>query len=500
MSEAYDQLKAHFHQAHILDRIQALLTWDERVMMPPESGSERTNMKRILSNLKFSTYLSSEIIKPLLAQAQHDMHTLSPWDQQNLRYMIGSYDDPPLDIVPNLRQDLRDTESRCRQIWPVARANHNWDMITPTFTRLVYLRRILQTELATVRNEACAYDTALSHYSRNLRTHHFDTVIETIVPPLRDFIAQSTQPIGHHPVVAPIALPAPQQLQIMHEIIRDMGFDFMHGRLDTSTKAFFEKTDDDRRIVTTIDPAHFMGGLSSAIHETGHALHYQYLPEEWVSQPVGRAGDYCMREAMAFIWQIFVAQTPSFNIYLARKLQNIANLHVDPANLDLMQNIITPSPVRIGSDAASYVLHILIRYQIERDLINGVQDVANLPQRWAQDYQTYFNITLTPDSPGVLQDIHWYKGSFGYFPCYALAMLYAAQLFHKAKQDIPDLVQGFAQGSFAPLVQWLRDKIYSQANFHDGLSLLEQATGEKLNPQYFMDYLQTRYKVEPKTA
>jgi carboxypeptidase Taq len=286
----------------------------------------------------------------------------------------------------------------------------------------------------------------------------------------------------------------------MRQIITDMGFDFKHGRLDVSIKAFFEKTDQDRRIVTAIDKKHFMGGLSSAIHEAGHALHYQFLPEEWVSQPVGEAGDFCMREAMAFMWQIFVAQTPTFNIYLARLLHSVAGLTVDPQQIDAAQNIIRPSPLRIGSDPASYALHIMIRYHIERDLINGTQDVAALPQRWNEEYLKGLNIDVPSNMSGLLQDIHWYKGSFGYFPCYLLAMLYAAQLFHKAKQDIPDLVQGFTNGHFAPLVQWLRDKVYSQANFYDGPTLLERATGEPLNPHYFIDYLQTRYKVETKTV
>jgi carboxypeptidase Taq len=277
-----------------------------------------------------------------------------------------------------------------------------------------------------------------------MRTKQFDHITDTLLPDLKNFLQSYAIPIAPPAMTEPLAIPPAAQLNIMEQVIRDMGFDFSQGRLDVSLKAFFEKTDHDRRIVTRIDPANVMAGLSSAVHETGHALHYQYLPHDWRTQPVGRAGDYCMREAVAFIWQIFVAQTPEFHIYLSHYLRDMAGLTVDPAALFLSQNTIRPSPLRIGSDPATYALHILIRYRIERDLVNGQQDVKNLPQRWAEEYRDALMVDVPDHVHGVLQDIHWYKGSFGYFPCYLLALLYAAQLFHKAKADIPDLVTGFA--------------------------------------------------------
>lgn len=500
MSEAYNILKQRYHNAHTINRIKALLTWDERVMMPPASGDERAHMFNLLSYMRKTHYLDHDVLVPLLEQAHQDMHLLPPWDQRNLQYMMDAHDDPPLNIVPNLRSDLRYAEAHCRQIWPAAKTHNQWSLIADHFSQLIYNRRILNTAIAAIRDDATPYDVSLSRYSRKISTRYFDKVTESLLPPLKEFLQTHISPVQEAPEPPPIALSRKLQLKIIRQVITAMGFDFSYGRLDTSIKAFFEKTDQDRRIVTAIDKNNFMSGLSSAIHETGHALHHQFLPPEWIDQPVGEAGDFCMREAMAFIWQVFVAQTPQFNTYLTRLLHQTAGLTIQPEQLDKVQNIIRPTPLRIGSDAASYALHIMIRYHIERDLINGTQDVATLPQRWKQDYLDHLNLAVTDDTSGLLQDIHWYKGSFGYFPCYLLAMLYAAQLFHKAKQDIPDLVQGFTNGHFAPLVQWLRDKVYSQANFYDGPTLLELATGEPLNPHYFIDYLQTRYKVETKTA
>lgn len=494
MATAYEQLKQRYEAAHILDTIEALLGWDERVIMPPASGAERSGMRRVLNDATHHYMLPSEI-KELIAEAQQDMHTLSEWDKRNLKYMIEAHDDPPLDIVPNLRADLRNAETLCRQIWPIAKTNNNWDAMATPFGQMIYYRRLLSAAIAAVREEPAPYDVSLSVYSSKIRTRLFDQITDILIPHLKEFLQNHSAPVTVTPGVPPLAIPAPLQLNIIQRVIADMGFDFSQGRLDTSIKAFFEKTDHDRRIVTAINPGNFMNGLSSAVHEAGHALHYQYLPKDWVTQPVGKAGDYCMREAMAFIWQIFVAQTPEFHIYVAKHLHDIAGMTVDPIALFNAQNTIRPSFLRIGSDPATYALHIMIRYRIERDLVNGTQEVKTLPQRWADEYRDALNIEVPDHAHGVLQDIHWYKGSFGYFPCYLLALLYAAQLFEKAQQDIPNLVEGFTNGHFAPLVQWLRDKVYSQANFYDGLALLENATGEALNPNYFVEYLKKRYAV-----
>ncbi|HEY1095706.1 MAG TPA: hypothetical protein VGF14_00540 [Alphaproteobacteria bacterium] len=495
MPTAYEQLKTRYESAHILNTIQAILLWDERVMMPPASGAERTGMRRVINETIRNHYMLSSEVKDLLQDAQHEMHTLSEWDKRNLQHMINAYDDPPLDIVPNLRTDLRNAESLCRQVWPVARTNNNWDAMAAPFGQMVYYRRLLNTAIAAVREEPAPYDVSLSMYSRKIRTRLFDQISDTLIPHLKEFLQTHGKPVATTPDVAPLAIPPHIQLTVMQRVIADMGFDFSQGRLDTAMKAFFENTDHDRRIVTTVNPGNFMNGMSSTVHEAGHALHYQYLPKDWITQPVGKAGDFCMREAVAFIWQIFVAQTKEFHIYLAKHLQDIAGMRVDPIALFNAQNTIRPSFLRIGSDPATYALHIMIRYRIERDLVNGTQDVKTLPQRWADEYREALNVEVPDNTYGVLQDIHWYKGSFGYFPCYLLALLYAAQLFQKAQQDIPNLVAGFATGNFAPLVQWLRDKIYSQANFYDGLTLLENATGEPLNPVHFMDYLKNRYQV-----
>ena len=490
---AYLELKQRYEAAHILSTVGAVLLWDQRVMMPIDSGNERIAMHQVLNEASRLLYIGSAQLKPLLQTAlAEDNPTLPEWDQRNLAQMVEANNDPPLDIVPNLRSDLKNAEMQCRQLWPLAREANDWSMISGPFGQLIYYRRLLNTAIATARDEHSPYDVALSSYSRCWHTRNFDHVIENLLPALTDFLQRPHS----YPTVpsAPLALAPALQLTIMKQIITDMGFDFTQGRLDVApTKAFFAKTDHDRRIVTRLDAGNALGNISSTIHETGHALHYQYLPEEWRTQPVGRAGDMCMREAVALFWQIFVAQTPEFSVYLSGLLNEYAQVSLSSDELYIRQQYLAASPLRVGSDPATYALHILIRYQIERDLIDGKQDVATLPQRWAYDYAQQLNVAVPNDAMGCLQDIHWYKGSFGYFPCYLLALLYAAQMFHALEHDLPNVRRNIAAGQFTPIVDWLKDKVYRWANFYDGLTLLENATGEPLNPAYFTDYLNKRY-------
>lgn len=489
---AYTELKQRYHTAHILDTIGAILMWDERVMMPRGSGPERVAMHQLLSDVTRANYINTPQLRPLLHDALLEKQELSDWDQRNLEQMVEANDDPPLDIVPNLRSDLRAVETQCRQLWPDVRANNNWNAISKPFTELIYYRRLLNTAIATVRNEASPYDISLSHFTRRWRTRTFDHLLQQLIPDLKDFLAQPRA--ASTSKSSPLALAPTLQLQVMQKIISDMGFNFDEGRLDVvASKAFFAKTDHDRRIVTRMDSENVLGNISSTIHETGHALHYQHLPEEWRTQPVGRAGDMCMREAVALFWQIYIAQTPEFCTYLSGLLQDYAQVTLSGEEIYARQQHIAASPLRVGSDPATYALHIVIRYQIERDMINGLLDASALPQRWAYDYAQELGVAVPDDGRGCLQDIHWFKGSFGYFPCYLLALLYAAQLFYAAERDIPDLRGAIARGDFKPIVAWLQDRVYRWANYYDGMTLLEKASGEALNPAYFMAYLHKRY-------
>lgn len=489
---AYHELKQRYETAHILDTIGAILMWDERVMMPRGSGPERIAMHQLLSDVSRSHFVSTPLLRPLLQDALLEKPGLSDWDQRNLDQMVEANDDPPLDIVPNLRSDLRAVETQCRQLWPDVRVSGDWSAIVKPFTDLIYYRRLLNTALATVRNEPSPYDISLSHFTRRWRTRTFDILLQQLIPDLKAFLAQphTTSP----PKASPLALAPATQQTIMQKIINDMGFDFEEGRLDiVASKAFFAKTDHDRRIVTRMDSDNALGNISSTVHETGHALHYQHLPEDWRTQPVGRAGDMCMREAVALFWQIYIGQTPEFYTYLSGVLDECAQVAISGDELYARQQYMTSSPLRVGSDPAHYALHIVIRYQIERDMINGLLDVSTLPQRWAYDYAQELGVAVPDNGRGCLQDIHWFKGSFGYFPCYLLALLYAAQLYYAAERDIPDLRAHVAKGAFGPVNSWLNDKIYRWANYHDGLTLLENATGEPLNPAYFIAYLHKRY-------
>jgi carboxypeptidase Taq len=259
--------------------------------------------------------------------------------------------------------------------------------------------------------------------------------------------------------------------------------------MDASDKAFHKGMDADNRIAINIVPDNFLSTVYSGIHEAGHAIHHQHRPVDWFAQPVGTSGDFCIREAMAFIWQYYTCREPQFIEILAAETSAIAGEVVTADDLWPSVNQSRPSVLRNGHGDANYMAHILIRYEMERDLINGVIEAEDVPSVWNKKIKDCLGLDVPDDGQGCLQDIHWYKGSFGYFPCYALAHFYAAQLFDKARTTIADFPDRFLADNAAVMTEFLAWNVYSKANSAPGLQIIESALGAKLDARYFINRL-----------
>lgn len=486
----YQDLKRRFEASYRLGEILQLLTWDQRVVKPAAAGGERNDMEALLS-IAADKYKSSAELEILLQQAEAERNELGEWDQRNLDQMHTRYT-VPKDLDIHAYRAWREARGECRMNWARARAEKNWPLLAKPFSVQVNQLRLRYSYMADEHKLPNPYDVALHRYSRNWGLNELDGLVAHILPPIKELMQKHAMCPLPDPV-RDMMLSPEQKLLLMHAVAGDLGFDMNHGRIDFSAKGFFSHTSTDRRIVLPSAEQNSWRVLSAGLHETGHALHYQHLPRSWITQPIGTAGDFCMREAMALIWQFFVGQTYEYCVYLSEKMNHLFHCTLPPSELYRAYHPILPKVTRTGSDPVSYALHIIIRYRIERDLINDEMEVADIPARWNRDYQDLLGVTVADDGEGCLQDIHWYKGSFGYFPCYLLALLYAAQLYAQAQKDVPGLVAGFAKGEFKPMRDWLDERVYSWANFHDGRALLAQATGEELNPQYFLDYLAARY-------
>ncbi len=274
------------------------------------------------------------------------------------------------------------------------------------------------------------------------------------------------------------------------------GLQFNHGRLDISHHPFCGGVPDDVRITTRYDEKDFASALMAVLHETGHALYERGLPSEWRLQPVGQARGMAMHESQSLLVEMQACRSPEFLSFLA-PLAKAAFGGDGPEweveNLHRLWTHVKPDFIRVDADEVTYPAHIILRYRLERQLLEGAMELDALPEAWNEGMASLLGIRPPDDRLGCLQDIHWFFGAWGYFPTYTLGAMTAAQLFETAWQALPDLSDQLAAGDFASLMAWLRDAVHSQGSKLSGDALLRSATGRSLDPEVFKAHLTRRY-------
>ena len=288
-----------------------------------------------------------------------------------------------------------------------------------------------------------------------------------------------------------------QQRELSLYILKEMGYDFEAGRLDETEHPFaIGLNPRDVRVTTRFKPDDLLFALSSTIHEGGHALYEQNIAMELAGTPLAEGASYGIHESQSRFWEIFVGMSrPFWNRYLP-ELKRIFHGQLDDVTVDQFYRAINkaePSLIRIEADELTYNLHIMIRYEIEKQLIAGQIEVKDLPQIWNDKYEEYLGIRPSHDGEGVLQDVHWSGGSFGYFPTYSLGNMYAAQICAKIKQELPNFTELLERGELAPIKAWLSDRIHRHGMMMKPEQFIQQVTGEELDARYLVEHLKTKY-------
>ena len=284
------------------------------------------------------------------------------------------------------------------------------------------------------------------------------------------------------------------------EVMTAMGFDFAHGRLDISHHPFCGGVPEDVRITTRYNTDNFVQSLMGVIHETGHAMYEQGLPAGWRNQPVGAALSSGTHESQSLLMEMQACRTREFLQFLAPRAQRIflGNESNDPAwgvdNLHRLYTRVERSYIRVDADEVTYPLHVILRYELEKQLIDGSLKVRDLPAAWDAKMREYLDVSTAGNfTDGCLQDVHWPAGLFGYFPTYTLGAMTAAQLFFAANAEIEGVPQAISQGQFASLLGWLREHVHGKGSFLAYDDLMREATGSTLDASYFKNHLLQRY-------
>lgn len=489
----YAQLQTLFAELGQLDRLQALAHWDEATMMPTGSGQARAEMISTLSTLKHSKLTDPQVGDWL--EAAHEENNLDPWQQRNLQLIQRHYQNATC-LPVNLVKALAEKSTLCEQAWRSGRAENDWKSFEPKLAELFALVK----ESATIRGalfKMDPYDVCLDDFSPDVTQAMINPIfdrLKTTLPKLIDQIIEHQSQYTLIPFSGMFDID--KQRHLGQTVMKHIGFDFHYGRLDTSHHPFCGGFRDDVRITTRYDKTDFLSALFGVCHETGHACYEQALPSEWNLQPVGQALGMSVHESQSLIVEMPTCRSRAFMTFLTPLVINAFGQQsaFTADNLYRHCTQVEKSLIRVEADEVTYPLHVILRYEIERDLFNGSLTVADLPDAWHDKMLSYFGLsTKGNDKDGVMQDVHWPSAAFGYFPAYTLGRLIAQQLYESAAQANNALETELEKGNFKPLVSWLNQHIHAKGSLLTMDQLLHEATGSSLNPDYFLDYIKNAY-------
>lgn len=495
---AYTQLCAHFRILSHLEEISAIVEWDQAVNMPDAAGQRRAEAIATLSG-EYHRRLTAPHVIDWIEEAKQESD-LGQWEQANLRemqHMVERAHALPTDLV----EASSLAEKRSEQAWRRYRAENDFSAYAPYMEEVLTLKR--QAAAALAEKLGCSpYDALLDGYERGVRSADIDATFGDLRAFLPDFIQsvlekqRTTPPVELH---GPFSKAAQRELGAL--LMKHVGFDESAGRLDVSHHPFCGGVPRDVRITTRYDESDFTTALMGILHETGHAKYEQGLPVEWLDQPVGHARGMVTHESQSLLLEMQVCRGREFLTWATPFIRAAFPEQVAKApdaytvdNLTRYYTRVSRSFIRVDADEVTYPAHVLLRYDIERQLIAGELEVADLPEAWDSAMQELLSLsTKGNDRDGCMQDVHWPCGLFGYFPMYTLGAMVAAQLFAAVKRQHPTIPQQIEKGDFEPLNAWLRAAIWSRGRSCTLAQMLTDATGEGLNATYFKQHLTSRY-------
>ena len=491
MSDSYELLVAKLKRAHVLGTVAGLLGWDEQVNLPPDSADQRGEQMALLAELNHAAASDAEIGK-LLNELENAPASLTAEQQVVVREARRDYDRVTKLPAEFVAEKAR-LSSAAYHAWAEAKATSDFAAYAP----------FIEKHLALAKREAAylgwvdrPYDYAIDKHDPGMtaaRLTALFTELKTGLVPLVRAIAAS--PIKARTDIFK-SFPLGAQRDFLREVTERLGFNYRRGRIDVSLHPFCEGSGADIRMTTRFDADNPLDSLFSSIHETGHGLYEQGLPLPAQGTPLGQNAGMGVHESQSRLWENQVSRSRAFWAFFEPRFREKFPTQlaaVSSEELYLAVNEVAPTLIRVDSDEVHYNLHILLRFELEQRLFRGDLAVSDLPVAWNALSQELLGLTPTSDKVGVLQDVHWSGGAFGYFPSYCLGNMIAAQLWFTVRMALPGMEADFEKGDFSKLLGWLRTSIHKQGRRYDTLALVRQVTGEELTPKYLLRYLQERY-------
>ena len=489
--EQYESYKNKMRQIADINGAISVLAWDKEVNLPKKGAAARSQQMATLSGMAHELFTAADFGQELETLLTNN--NLSPEQHQNVVLTLKDYNRNtklPTEFVIRRSQVI----SEAYHAWVKAREANDFGIYKPALKKIVEIAR----ETATLFGyENHPYDALLDIYEPNAKTADLTVLFKDVREQLVNFVkVLKGKPQVENDFLSK-SYNKDKQWNFGLGLLKNMGYDFDAGRQDISAHPFtitFAPTD--VRVTTRVDENDLSNMTWSCIHEGGHGLYEQGLSWDYYGLPLGEACSLGIHESQARMWENNVGRSQAYWQAHYSDLQNIF-----PENLKTISvtdfykgiNQIAPNAIRTEADELHYHFHVLIRFEIEKELMEGTLEVDDLDKVWNQKYAEYMGIEIKNDKEGILQDIHWSHGSIGYFPTYSLGSFYAAQFFAQAQKDVPNLIQEISEGNNSNLLSWLRQNIHQHGRYFTPEELCIKITGEKLNFKYFMDYAKQKF-------
>ncbi len=493
MADALEGLKTRLAEVMDLGKIARVLSWDQQTMMPAAGTQHRAEQMATLRRIVHERFTDPEVGR-LLDELRPLEESLDPDsdDAALLRIVRRDYE-KEVRVPASLRAEAARAAAEARPVWVKAKAESDFASFLPSLERIVDLK--LQYVDLLADGAAERYDVLLDDYEPETKTAEVRAVFGELKPPLVELIAELREREIDHAFLHG-DFPPDRQRALAHEVIDLFGHRPDAWRLDPTEHPFASGPGrDDVRITTNYHPDS-LESLFSTMHEYGHGLYNHQLPQHLERLPTGQSCSLGIHESQSRLWENLVGRSLPFWRFFFPRLQETYPEQLGAVDLERFHravNRVEPGLIRIQADEVTYGMHVMLRFELEQDIVEGRVELRDLPQRWNEKMWDYLGVEVPDDGHGVLQDVHWSGGSIGYFSTYLLGTVASVQIWEAALRDLPQLEEQVGRGEFAPLRGWLGEHVHSLGAKFSPQETLRRATGSTLQPQPYLDHLRRRY-------
>ncbi|WP_276255416.1 carboxypeptidase M32 [Halomontanus rarus] len=505
-ADTYDEFEQRVERITNVGNAAGILQWDQEVMMPEGGTPARAKQLSTLSSISHEL-LTDEETGELLEELEGSETTSSSRntsgeaassdlaeDQQAVVREVRRRYDRSTKVPEELVAEISETTSNAHPTWVEAKEEDDFSIFAPTLEKLVELKREYADH---IDPDADPYAVLFADYEPYIDIETAERILERLreeLVPLIEAIDESDAELETDAFSG--EFDDETQEELARDVLDTLGYDWNRGRLDTAPHPFSSGTQFDARVTTRFDESDLLGSITSTIHEFGHANYTIGLPDEGYGTPLGEARDLTVHESQSRLWENHIGRSqPFWERFLPAVQERFPALEdVTPRHAyEAANQVYDDNLIRVEADELTYHLHIVIRFEVECDLIRGDLAVEDVPETWNDKYEEYLGVRPDTDAEGCLQDIHWSHGSFGYFPTYSLGSVLAAQLYAAAEADLGDIDEHTREGEFDDLNGWLREQIHVHGKRYTTPDLIERATGEEYTADHFLEYAKNKY-------